>query len=93
MVVTVGDTTGELPDTKNVPVQEPVYHFHDAPEPKVPPVIPRVELAPEQIVAGETVTLAATTDKEFTVIAVLTQLVVEQVPMALTQYVVLTIGL
>ena len=62
------------------------------PVPKVPPVIPRVVDPPLQI--GDT-ELAAVGAIEFTfnTTVVLTQLVVLHVPIASTQYVVVTVGL
>ena len=49
VVVLAGFTTGAAPEVVYVPPHELTYHFHVAPsEPKLPPVIPRVEEEPEQ---------------------------------------------
>ena len=84
MVVTVGLCTGVALDPMNVPPQEPVNHLHDATEPRLPPFIPSVEDEPEAIVAGFAVADVAGVEEVLIVKVTLTQVVVFNVPCALT---------
>ena len=69
-----------------------MYHFHVAPsEPRFPPVIPRVEDEPAQIGDVADADVGAVEGELITTV-VLTQVVVPQVPSALTQYVVVLAG-
>ena len=69
-----------------------MYHFHVAPsEPRLPPVIPRVEDEPAQIGDVADADVGAVED-ELTTTVVLTQEVVPQFPSALSQYVVVLAG-
>ena len=74
----------EMPLPTEVTPHELLYHCHDAPVPKEPPVTVRVVVPPSQIVEGAAEADAGDVDKLFTVTVVLTQAVVLQVPSALT---------
>ena len=92
VVVLAGLTTGAAPEVKLVPAQEPIYHSHVAPsEPKLPPFIPKVEGEPEQIGDIEEAELGIV-EEVLTTTVVLTQVVVPQLPSALSQYVVVLAG-
>ena len=82
-MATAGATAILLPDPIEVPPQVPLYHFHEAPWPSVPPLTVNVVLVPRQMVdvpviddAGNELSLTVT----FTVL----HMVVLQVPSALT---------
>ena len=68
----------------NVPPHEPVNHLHDAPEPRLPPFIPSVEDEPDAIIAGFAVAEVAPDETVLIVTVTLTQVVVFNVPTALT---------
>ena len=72
-MVLVGETDKLDPVPSSVPPHDPLYQFQVAPAPNVPPVIPKVELLPEQIVAGVAVALVAATELLLTVIVTLQQ--------------------
>ena len=80
----VGLTLSVAPVPSSVPPQEPLYQVQLAPVPRVPPVIPKVVLLPEHIVARLAVAVVAATELLLTVIVTLWQAVVLQVPSALT---------
>ena len=84
MIVTVGLCTGVGLDPMNVPPHEPVNHLHDAPEPRLPPFIPSVDDEPEAIVEGFAVAKVAAVEGVLIVTVTLTQVVVFNVPCALT---------
>ena len=67
-----------------MPPHETVYHCHVAPVPKVPPVNVTVDGTPEQTAVGEAFADDAALDVVFNVTVVLTQVVLPQVPSALT---------
>lgn len=86
VVVVVGDTTGEAPDIAYVPPQETVYHFHIAPSVlRLPPVMFKVADVVVQMVKALEPAETAGVDKVFTVMVLLTQVVVLHVPSALSQ--------
>ena len=64
--------------------QKPVYHFHTEFVPKTPPVSDNVAEFPEHIFAGDTVIEIGIVERVFTMIVVLTQVVVLQTLSALT---------
>ena len=80
----VGDTflVVKTEEPIDVPPQEPVYQRQYAPVPRPPPFIVRVELCPMQIVFGEAETESASSERVFTVMVLLTQIVVLQEPIA-----------
>ena len=73
----------EVPDPTNTPPQLPEYHCHEAPVPNEPPDKLNV-VEPEQIGFGLAEALAGAVDDEFTVMVTEAQVVVLQVPTALT---------
>ena len=74
----------DTPEVKYVPPQDPVYQIHLAFVPKVPPFLFNPEADPIQIVPGFTETESEVTEFVFNTIAVLTHVVVLQVPWART---------
>jgi hypothetical protein len=83
-VVDEGETGIDAPVPTETPPQVPAYHFHVAPEPRLPPFRPRVELPPEQIVAGVAVALVGAVEAVWMVnVAVL--LSTEPQPLVTTQ--------
>jgi hypothetical protein len=78
--------TGELP-------QEPEYQYQAAPVPKVPPDILIVSDSPLHIDIELVTIESADIEFELTVIETLLQIVVLQIPSALTKYVMLVVGL
>jgi len=84
VVVTEGLTDKLLPVPMEVPPQLALYHFQLAFVPNVPPLTDKVVLLPLQIVVDVAVTDVAGTDVSFTVIDMLWQRVLLQVPSALT---------
>ena len=74
-------------------MQAPLYQFQSAEVPNNPPVIPRVVELPWQIVENTVVADIAETEVSFTVIILLTQIVVLHIPSALTKYSEVTDGL
>jgi hypothetical protein len=78
----------------DVPPQLPVYHFQLADVPRLPPLTLSVRLPPRQNVEEpEELIEIAGTDVSFTVIVMLLQMLLLQVPSARTKYVVVTTGL
>ena len=67
-----------------LPPQEPLYHFHAAPVPKVPPLMLKLVDVPTQILTFVAFTLSTGTEVSRTVMVTLLQLVLLQVPSALT---------
>lgn len=92
MVVAVGLTESELPVVTKVPPQLPLYHFQLADVPNVPPEILRVLLWPSHIVAELALAKVAGTEVSLTVITMLLQTVLLQVPSARTKYVLVVVG-
>jgi hypothetical protein len=82
----------EIPVPALVPPHEPVYHFHFAPDPNVPPLNVRVIDWPLHITEGFAATDPGATDNWFTVTITLAHAVVLHNPSALTQYVVAIVG-
>ena len=83
----IAGVTIKLPEVEptNVPPQLTVYHFHNAPSvPRLPPVVPKVEEEPEQIGEVEVAVVGAV-EVVLTTTVTLAQVVVPQVPSALTQ--------
>ena len=81
--MTVGLKIGDIPEVMYVPPHEPVYQFHVAPVPKLPPFIPKVVLFPGQI--GVTPKAAVADEEiEFKSTVVFTQDVELHIPTALT---------
>ena len=74
----------EAPLPTEVPPQLPLYHCHVAPLPSVPPLTDRVVGEPGQTVAGNADAEAGAVEFEFTVTVTEAQVVVLQVPCALT---------
>ena len=72
------------PFPTETPEHAPLYQYHPAPVPRIPPVIPRVVAEPSQITDGLDVADAGITEFVFTVNKILTQLVVLQTFSALT---------
>ena len=66
-----------------VPPQLPVYHCHEAPVPKLPPVTERV-VAPPQVGFTDAVAPIGAVELVFTVTVTLAQAVLLQVPSART---------
>ena len=63
-MVPVGETLIGLPAPISVPPQLPVYHFQEAPVPKVPPVILNVVELPGHTLAGLAEAEVGAVDKE-----------------------------
>ena len=74
----------DVPFPAEVPPHETVYHCHVAPVPNVPPVNDNVDEAPGQIAVGNAFADNAAVEVVFNVTVVLTQVVLPQVPSALT---------
>ena len=66
MVVAVGFTVIDAPVPSAAPPHDDEYHFHEAPEPKDPPVTLSV-VAPPQVVLGLAVAAVGSTDRLLTV--------------------------
>ena len=81
----VGERNNELPEPSNVPLQLPEYHCQEAPVPKVPFFTAKLVGLPEQKTFGLATADVGFVDKIPTVIAIEAQVVVLQVPSALTQ--------
>ncbi len=92
VVVLDGDTLIEFPVPTNVPPQLPLYQFHVAPVPKLPPVTVRVVDDPLQMVVMPEIPVGAT-DNDCTVIVTGVQVVFPQAFSPRTQYVVVDAGL
>ena len=82
-MVDAGETERETPLPTGAPPHEPLYHCHEPPVPREPPVTVRVVASPVQIIEGEAEAEVGAIDKLFTVTVVVTQIVVLQVPSAL----------
>ncbi len=80
-----GETETEVPEPTNVPPHEPLYHCHDAPEPREPTFTVNVEGLPEHIVVGVADADVGAVEFEFTDTVTLTQAVVLHVPSARTK--------
>ena len=79
----MGVTIIDDPLPAEIPPHEDVYHCQFAPEPKLPPISPRVELFPGQI--GEVPDMdVGATEFVFKITVVLKQVVELQVPTAFT---------
>lgn len=85
MVTEVGATVIVKPVPTKVPPQLPLYHFHVAPVPKLPPVKESVVELPLQIVPKVALIKVAAVEVVFTVTVEDTHIVVLQVPSALAQ--------
>ena len=83
-MVDAGETDREAPLPTGVPPHELLYHCHDAPVPREPPDTDKVVASPTQMVEGAADAETGFVDKLFTVTVVVTQIVVLQVPSALT---------
>jgi hypothetical protein len=84
VVVAVGDTVMLAPVPAEVPPHDDVYHFQLAPVPRLPPLTDSVVFLPLQIVVVPVIEDAGT-DVSCTVTVTLLQMVVLQVPSALTK--------
>ena len=87
----VGATIILAPAPKKVPPHDPEYHCTVAPVPSEPPFSDKVVLSPKQIDVVP-VMLTGATDMELTVTVTEAQLVVLQVPLYRTKYVVFVEG-
>ena len=74
----------ELPVPTNVPPQLPLYQFHVAAVPRLPPFTVNVALPPEHTLVVEVVMDVAADEGAFILIVILEQAVELQVPSALT---------
>jgi hypothetical protein len=81
----------EEPVDTSAPPQEPLYHFQLAPVPKLPPFTESVVLFPIQMVVVPVIEVAGI-EVSCTVTVTLLQMVLLQVPSALTKYVVVEFG-
>ena len=81
----MGVITGDCPEMMYAPPQDPVYQFQLAEVPRLPPVIPRLDCKPEQIVEGIAVAEVAETESELKVTVIVTQDVEPHKPSALTK--------
>ena len=80
----VGKVVILTPEPAYVPPQEPVYHTHIAPVPRLPPFLLTKAPEPIHIVPGRTDTESGTTEFVFSVTVVLLQAVVLHAPCART---------
>ena len=92
MVVVVGFATKGEPTLTIVPEQESAFQCHDEPDPRTPPDGVRLLESPLQMVTLEAEMPVGVVEFEYKGILILKHAVVLQVPIALTQYVVLTVG-
>ena len=69
-----------------------MYQFQTAPVPKLPPEMLNVVLEPLHTADGEAVIEEGSVDNKFTLIILETHAIVLHVPSALTQYVIVTVG-
>lgn len=83
VVVAVGNTVTEVPESKAVPPQVPEYHCHVAPLPNEPPATVKVVLPPLQMVVVPVIPVGAV-EKVLTVTVTLAAVVVLQSPFATT---------
>ena len=81
-----------LPLPTAVPPQELLYHFQSALLPRLPPFTLRVTLEPLQTESAEAVMEVGAVEKVFTLMDLLAQAVVLQVPSARTKYVAVAEG-
>jgi uncharacterized membrane protein len=81
-----------LPLPTAVPPQELLYHFQSALLPRLPPFTLRVTLEPLQTESAEAVMEVGAVEKVLTLMDLLVQAVVSQVPSARTKYVVVAEG-
>jgi hypothetical protein len=92
VVVAVGDTVMLVPVPADAPPHDDVYHLQLAPVPRLPPLIDNVLVLPLHIVVALADAVVAGTDVSCTVTVTLLQMVLLQVPSALTKYVVVAVG-
>ena len=85
MPALVGDTVAEVPVANEVPPQLPSYHFQLAPAPKLPPESDTPVDCPKQIVALVALAVVAGLDVSRRLIVKLLQIVLLQIPSALTK--------
>jgi hypothetical protein len=79
------------PVPADVPPQDDVYHLQLAPVPRLPPLTDSVVFLPRQIVLVPVIEVVGT-DVSCTITITLLQMVLLQVPSALTKYVVVAVG-
>lgn len=84
VAVFVGFTEMVFPVANGVPPHEPVYQFHAAPVANEPPLILKLVLFPKHIFEVPVIELAAVEVSFVTVTTTFLQIVVLQVPSALT---------
>jgi hypothetical protein len=84
VVVIAGDTVSKDPVVRIVPPQLPLYHFHEAPNPKLPPDTDKVVAFPTQMVVVPEI-LTAGVDVSLTVTVKLLQMVLLHLPSARTK--------
>ena len=81
----VGVTVMVAPVPSDVPVvHEPEYHFQFAPVPRIPPVIDSTEVFPEHTADGLELAVVTEVDKVLRTTSAVSQVVLPQVPSALT---------
>jgi hypothetical protein len=85
VLVEAGVTVMLLPVPTAVPPQLPLYHFHDAPVPSVPPLTLNEVLWPTQTAVDVAVTDTVGTDVSLTVTTTFLHMVLLQVPSARTK--------
>jgi hypothetical protein len=85
VLVEAGVTVMLVPVPNEVPPQLPLYHFHVAPVPNVPPFTLKVVFWPTQIAVDVAVTDTVGTDVSLTVTTTFLQIVLLQVPSARTK--------
>ena len=83
-MVEAGDLTTDNPEPEKVPPHKPVYHFHIADVPAVPPEKVRVDEDPEQIFGGLELADVGAIEFVFIISVMLRHKVVLQMPSALT---------
>lgn len=88
-----GETTRLVPVPTALVPQPLAYHCHVPPVPRLPPLTVKVLLFPEQIALAEGLADAGAVDTALTLIVILEQSVVLQVPTPFTKYVVVDAGL
>ena len=76
--------TAVNPEVTKVPPHEPVYHIHEAPVPRLPPEKLKVDEEPVHIAEGKPEAEPGGEEIKQTDIETLTQVVVLQLPSALT---------
>ena len=80
----VGLTVTVVPLPNDVPLHAPEYQYQFAPVPKLPPDNVKVEEPFGQTATGEALAVVAAVDIVFKVTVAVTQVVLPQVPSALT---------